>query len=186
MRGTDKARELRRGQTDAEARLWWHLRDRRLGGYKFRRQCPFGRFVVDFVCIDRKLIVELDGGQHADRANYDGQRTALLNRYGYTVVRYWDDDALLRTDRVLEDILMHLALAGPAAPHPNPLPAGGERETLGERNCQSPAKNTPSSRARGEGRGEGQAFGQRNCEGAAEKTPSPRNGARPGVRGRGK
>jgi len=122
VRGTARARELRRSQTDAEAKLWFHLRDRRLGGFKFRRQVPLGSFIVDFLCNDVRLVVEVDGGQHVDRANYDAQRTCFLESLGLTIVRYWNDDILLRTDEILADLSMRLV-----APHPDPLPAGGER-----------------------------------------------------------
>jgi len=128
VRGTNRSRELRQSQTDVEAKLWRHLRDRRLGGYKFRRQYPFGRYVVDFVCIEQRVIVEVDGGQHINQAKYDVRRANYLNRIGFTVLRYWDDDALLRTEDVLENILMHMATIKRASPHPNPLPASGERE----------------------------------------------------------
>ena len=131
MRGIDRARELRRAQTDAEALLWWRLRDRRLGGCKFRRQHAIGPFVADFVCPDRKLIMELDGRQHAERVTYDDALTAWLRARGYVVRRYWNDDVLVNVDSVLEDILMHLSPPVAATPHPDPLPARGERESRG-------------------------------------------------------
>ena len=105
MRGIVKARELREAQTDAETELWWRLRNRQLGGFKFRRQHPIGRYVVDFVCVECRLIVELDGGQHVERAHYDDARTRWLMARGYSVARYWDDDVLLRRAAVLDDIL---------------------------------------------------------------------------------
>jgi len=131
MRGPDaqttaRSRSLRRNQTDAEARLWHHLRDRRLAGCKFRRQVPFGPYFADFACAEKRLIVELDGGQHSEQAARDAQRSAYLQQQGFTVLRFWNDQVLRETDAVLEEILRHLD--GEAAPHPNPLPAGGERE----------------------------------------------------------
>jgi very-short-patch-repair endonuclease len=128
VRGVDKARELRRRQTGAEALLWWPLRDRRLGGFKFRRQRAIGRFIVDFVCPERMLVVELDGGQHLEQAGYDDARTHWLHARGYLVRRYWNDDVLANPDSVLEDILMHVSAPVATAPHPSPLPACGERE----------------------------------------------------------
>ena len=128
MRGSDRARELRQRQTDAEALPWWYLRDRRLGGFKFRRQFPYGRYIVDFVCIDRRVVVEIDGGQHATQLKYDQQRTAELESLGLSLFRYWNDDVLARTEAVLQDILVRLT-----APHPNPLPASGERESSSRR-----------------------------------------------------
>ena len=128
MRGVDFARGLRKAQTDAEASLWWRLRDRRMAGVKFRRQHAIGPYVVDFACPERMLVVELDGGQHVEQARYDADRTAWLRSRGYDVLRYWNDDVLADLDSVLESILMHLSVPVAAAPHPSPLPASGERE----------------------------------------------------------
>jgi len=97
-------RRLRAGQTDAERRLWFALRDRRLGGFKFVRQEAIGPFIADFVCRDRKLIVEVDGGQHADSAK-DAARSAYLERENYRVVRFWNNDVLTNRDGVLLTIL---------------------------------------------------------------------------------
>ncbi len=105
-----KARNLRNSATDAERRLWQHLRLRQLGGFKFRRQAPIASFIADFVCYELKLIVELDGGQHLEQSGYDRQRSSVLKEHGYRVLRYWNDDALLRTSFVLEDILRNLEL----------------------------------------------------------------------------
>ena len=88
------ARELRRCGTDAERALWALVRDRRLGGYKFRRQVPLGPYVVDFLCREERLIVELDGGQHQDRTGYDAERTAWLSAMGFEVVRLWNNEFL--------------------------------------------------------------------------------------------
>ena len=119
----ENARALRRHSTDAERRLWYYLRNRRLGGYRFRRQVPLGRYVVDFACLPARLIVELDGGQHVPRRIEDEERTRHLERGGFRVLRFWNDDALLRTEAVLESILGALCSAGP---HPGPLPPAGE------------------------------------------------------------
>ena len=105
-----KARNLRNAGTDAERRLWQHLRLKQLGGCKFRRQVPIAGYIVDFVCLEMKLIVELDGGQHAGRMAYDARRTRVLETEGYRVMRYWNDDALVQTTGVLEDILRALEL----------------------------------------------------------------------------
>jgi lysyl-tRNA synthetase class 2 len=119
-----RARRLRRDQTDAERVLWLRLRDRRLEGLKFKRQVPIDRFVVDFLCAKHRLIVELDGGQHATRD--ESNRTKILETMGYLVVRFWNHDVLENTDGVLEEILNVINRA-PEPPHPGPLPAG-ERE----------------------------------------------------------
>ena len=117
------ARKLRKASTDAEKRLWFQLKSRNLAGYKFRRQHPITPYIVDFVCIEKKLIVELDGGQHAEQIVADAERTAYLESKGYRIVRFWNNDALKQTEVVMQEILRNLA-----APHPNPLPASGARE----------------------------------------------------------
>ena len=121
------ARRLRRDQTDAERVLWFRLRDRRLEGWKFRRQAPIDRFVVDFVCADARVIVELDGGQHVERSEQDRARTEILQSAGYLVLRFWNNDLLANTDGVVETILAALNQSKSVPPHPDPLPAG-ERE----------------------------------------------------------
>ena len=129
MRGRQthtRERSLRRDQTDGERILWQHLRDRRLLGYKFRRQHRIGRFYPDFVCLQARLIIELDGSQHLERQAYDEARTRCLQQYGYRVIRLWNDDVLLRIDDALAAIAA--ALAAPHPPFGHPLPAGGERE----------------------------------------------------------
>ncbi len=126
----DFARGLRRRQTDAERRIWARLRDRRLLGTKFARQVPIGSYIADFCCRERKLIVELDGGQHAAHADYDVGRTAFLQALGYRVLRFWDNDALSNTDGVLERIAEALS-ATAARPSPRPSPQRGEGEGPG-------------------------------------------------------
>jgi len=107
------ARKLRRNSTDAETRLWYHLRNRGLLGFKFRRQAKIGRHVADFLCEEAKLIVELDGGQHAGSAS-DPARTAALEAAGYLVLRFWNHDVLGNTDGVLEEIARTLRLSSNA------------------------------------------------------------------------
>ncbi len=102
--------------------LWSRLRDRRLAGLKFRRQAPIDRYVVDFLCIDAKLVIELDGGQHS--AETDEERTRVIEACGFLVIRFWNNDVLTNLDGVLLRILDVLRRE---APHPNPLPVG-ERE----------------------------------------------------------
>jgi very-short-patch-repair endonuclease len=116
---------FRRRRTDAERRLWARLRDRRLLGVKFARQVPIGPYVVDFCCREGKLIVELDGGQHATRADYDAGRTAFLEGLGYRVLRFWDNEALANTDGMLERIAQALSPSHPR-PSPRPSPQRGE------------------------------------------------------------
>ena len=125
----DRARSLRVGRTDAEQRLWHHLRNRRLQGWKFRRQNEIGLYVVDFVCPDAGLIVELDGGQHGDQLIYDEARTRKLEEQGYRVLRFWNNEVLTNTESVLEVILE--ALASPD-PSPRPSPTRGEGACNGD------------------------------------------------------
>ena len=113
-----RARRLRRQSTDAERALWSKLRDRRLGGVRFRRQAPIGSYIADFVSHERKLIVELDGGQHAGRRAYDARRTRWLESRGYTVLRFWNDDVLLRPASVLEAVALALHESAPESPSP--------------------------------------------------------------------
>ena len=98
------ARKLRHQNTDAERLLWRHLRNRQLAGHKFRRQLVIDPYVVDFACIEAKLIVEADGGQHMERLNEDAERTAYLVSMGYKVLRFWNHEILTDTDAVLEAI----------------------------------------------------------------------------------
>jgi very-short-patch-repair endonuclease len=119
---TRPARRLRSNQTDAERVLWFRLRDRRLAGLKFKRQVPIERFIVDFFCADAKLIVELDGGQHDQNKESDGNRTRILEAMGYLVVRFWNNDVMRNTDGVLEEILSTINQHRSEPPHPTPLP----------------------------------------------------------------
>ena len=109
------ARALRQGMTESEQRLWFHLRRRQLGGFRFRRQHPVGPFVVDFICIERRLVVEMDGAQHLESAT-DLVRDAWLQRRGFHVLRCWNPDVLERTEQVLAAILEALGKAAPIHP----------------------------------------------------------------------
>jgi len=102
-----RARDLRRSMTDAERALWYHLRDNRMSGIKFRRQHPIPPYIVDFCCIEQHLVIELDGSQHT--TTVDARRTQSLQAQGWRVVRYWNHDVLTRTDAVLNHLwaLLH-------------------------------------------------------------------------------
>lgn len=115
----EHAKQLRRSQTDAEAKLWSRLRADQLG-VKFRRQHRMAGYILDFACLERSVIVELDGSQHSEQAAYDERRATALERLGFRVLRFWNHDVLLRTDDVLLAIVH--ALDEPLPPHPNPLP----------------------------------------------------------------
>ena len=99
-----RSRRLRRDQTDAEGRLWMHLRMRQVGGAKFRRQLPLGPFVVDFCCMEIGLVIEVDGGQHAEREQQDVTRGRQLEAEGFRVLRFWNHEVLQNTAAVLEQI----------------------------------------------------------------------------------
>jgi adenine-specific DNA-methyltransferase len=117
-----RARSLRRDDTVAEARLWAALRDRRLGGFKWRRQVPRGAYILDFYCADARLVVELDGGQHSEAVRYDERRTAWLEAQGLQVLRFWNHQILTSFGRRLPFDPERLRGQGL-----NPLPARGER-----------------------------------------------------------
>jgi very-short-patch-repair endonuclease len=121
------AKRLRRNQTDAERVLWFHLRDPRLRGLKFKRQVPIDRYIADFCCTEARLVIELDGGQHATRTSEDANRTRILGAMGYLVLRFWNNDVMQNIDGRLEEILSTLEQHRSEPPHPDPLPCG-ERE----------------------------------------------------------
>ncbi len=91
--------------TDAERHLWSRINQRQLLEHKFRRQHPIGPYIVDFVCLAARLVVEIDGGQHAEQRNYDLIRNNYIRRKGYRMLRFWNDEALAQTDDVLAEIL---------------------------------------------------------------------------------
>jgi very-short-patch-repair endonuclease len=125
-----RARALRQRMTDAERLLWRHLRNRALGGWKFRRQYPVGPYIVDFVCLEKIVVIEVDGGQHADNEALDLQRSAYLNQMGYRVLRFWNNEVLQETEAVLEAIFAILADTNQNSPSPRPSPPSGERGRL--------------------------------------------------------
>src|SRR5690348_5276772 len=98
------AKRLRSNMTDAEQRLWYRLRGHRFDGVKFKRQVPIGPYIVDFACISRKLVLEIDGGQHAE-SETDRRRDQWLREQGFHVLRFWNNDVLKQTNSVLEVIM---------------------------------------------------------------------------------
>ncbi|MEH2612718.1 very-short-patch-repair endonuclease [Bradyrhizobium sp. AZCC 1693] len=102
------AKKMRHEPTDAELAMWRLLRDRRLGRFKFRRQVPFQNFILDFVCFEKRLIIEIDGSQHASSTR-DDAREAVLIAEGFRIARYWNNDVLQQPSAVLEDIFVKLA-----------------------------------------------------------------------------
>jgi very-short-patch-repair endonuclease len=121
-----RAKRLRREMTGAERKLWGALRCSRLEGAKFRRQQPIGPFIADFVCQERRLIIEADGGQHAENIT-DDRRTAFLESKGYRVLRFWNNDILSNIDGVAQVIAAALSTPHPArASRESPSPSRGE------------------------------------------------------------
>ena len=129
---TRAARALRSRMTDAERKLWFALKGRRFDAFKFRRQVPIGPYIADFLCFESRLVVEVDGGQHAESAR-DVERDAWLARNAFRVVRYWNNDVLQNLEGVLTDLVTELN----TTPHPS-----------------SSLRSTPPSPARGEGKKE--------------------------------
>jgi len=146
----ERAKTLRHNQTDAERKLWTRLRAAQLG-VKFRRQHPVASYYADFCCVEHALIVELDGGQHDEPS--DAKRTADLEQAGFRVLRFWNDEVLVRTDDVLEEIVRVLKQERP--PHPSPLPR--RRRGRGSLSAQAVGSLSPGA-AGGEGWGEGAPF----------------------------
>jgi len=103
--------ELRQNTTDAEKHLWYFLRAKRLSGYKFRRQHLIYPFIVDFICVKKKLIIELDGGQHAEQEQCDAKRSEFLKLKGYRVLRFWNEEVFKQTEAILNAILDALSAA---------------------------------------------------------------------------
>jgi crossover junction endodeoxyribonuclease RuvC len=107
---TERARELRANSTDVERKLWAQLRAKRFEGHKFRRQEPLLGFTVDFVCHEKRLVIELDGGQHNDNPDADTRRAKLLNQAGFNVIRFWNNDITENIDGVVDRIRQALEL----------------------------------------------------------------------------
>ena len=110
MNTTEKARTLRKNMTKQERILWQFLRKKSINGLKFRRQYPIGNYIVDFICNAKKLIIEIDGGQHNEDKNiiYDKERTKYLETKGYKVIRFWNHDIDNNIESVYQEILKHL------------------------------------------------------------------------------
>ena len=104
------ARELRKNQTDAENLLWSKLRSHQLEGYKFKRQVPFGEYILDFYCRKAQLAVEVDGGQHAEEgvSSEDETRTKYLNEKGIKVLRFWNHEVLQSLEDVVDEIMRNM------------------------------------------------------------------------------
>lgn len=120
-----KARELRKNPTAAELILWKDARYRRLNGHNFRRQAPIAPYIVDFVCFEKGLIIELDGAQHSDQVAYDSERTKWLEAQGFRVFRFWNDQ-VLREIQAVKEVILEALEDRRDTPHPNLPPQGGK------------------------------------------------------------
>jgi very-short-patch-repair endonuclease len=137
---TFKARELRKNLTDYERRLWRELRLRQLRGLKFRRQFPIGPYIVDFACPEKKIIVEVDGGQHVENKEYDEMRTQWLQEQGFRVLRFWNNEVQNNLDEVKQTIYRALFdPPAPALPHKGGGSSNGYRPRPGQLNAVGPS-----------------------------------------------
>ena len=118
----NNARKMRKAMTDAELKLWNEIRAHRLMGLAFRRQMPIAGYIVDFACSSKKLIVELDGSQHAqaEASASDAMRTVKLEALGWTILRFWSDDVIRDIDNVCQHIVIEAGLAGAEVPAHEP------------------------------------------------------------------
>jgi len=116
------AKSLRKRQTDAGKLLWWHLRSKQSDGLKFRRQEPIGPFIADFVCFEKRLVIELDGGQHAVEKEKDRQREGWLHKEGFRILRFWNTEVLQNIEGVVEIIRRACLRRPPLTP---PIKGGG-------------------------------------------------------------
>ncbi|MXX11360.1 MAG: endonuclease domain-containing protein, partial [Nitrospira sp. SB0677_bin_15] len=128
MSDQSKAHELRQRSTDAEQALWKRLRNRQLAGCKFRRQVLIGKYIVDFVCFERKVVIEVDGGHHQEQVSSDTVRTTWLESQGFRVLRFWNHEVLADAEAVQEALLVVLQESLPSSdsPSPQPSPVKGE------------------------------------------------------------
>ena len=126
-----QARELRNNPTNTERVLWRQIRSWQLDGYKFRRQQPLGRYIVDFVCLEKRLVIEVDGGQHSEQVAYDVERDIWLRDQGFNVLRFWNHDVLKNIDGVVDVVVKTLR----NTPFLNPSPQGGRKKIMRGRQC---------------------------------------------------
>ena len=123
------AKTLRRKQTDTERYLWRQLRAKQIKGLKFRRQVPIGPYIVDFVCFEKKLIIECDGGQHSERINEDTKRDTWLQRKGFKVLRFWNNEIIQKRQSVLDHIFQVCDEKSPSPSSP-PIKGGENADTI--------------------------------------------------------
>ena len=119
------AKDLRKNSTDAERLLWKYLRSKTIEGFKFRRQQPIENYIVDFVCLEKRIVIEVDGGQHAVEKEKDTERDRWLESQGFKVLRFWNNDVLTNIQGVLEMVKANcLGQTITTSPSPNPSRRG--------------------------------------------------------------
>jgi very-short-patch-repair endonuclease len=167
------SKNLRKNQTKAEIKIWRYLKNRALAGYKFRRQCPIGPYIVDFVCFERMVVLEIDGGQHADQTHRDARRTEYLKSRGFKVIRFWNNEVLGDTDSVLS-VIQATLINSPSSPA---IPAGVREypaHPFGGADVHRTSATTPSHLPKGEGSMAILAQSVNNiCTADDEYSPSP-------------
>jgi very-short-patch-repair endonuclease len=143
---TERARDLRQNANAAEQRLWAVLRGKRIGGFKFRRQHALGQYIADFICLQARLVIEVDGDRHGndEREALDTKRTEYIERLGYRVIRFWNNEVLTATDGVVAAIANELGVGDAAAARTCQLPPlSPTLSPCGEREHEAP----PSARS---------------------------------------
>src|SRR3989344_6096382 len=149
------SKNLRKNQTKAEIKIWRHLKNRALSGFKFRRQCPIGPYIVDFVCFEKMVVIEIDGGQHAEHVKKDSRRTEYLKSRGLKVIRFWNNEVLGDTDSVFS-VIQATLINSPSSPALLPEGEGGQlihTQTVFDIRADE-NEHSPSPSGRGEGCGE--------------------------------
>jgi very-short-patch-repair endonuclease len=139
-KAVQRARELRRNPTDTERKLWHRIRDKQIENFRFRRQRPIGKYIVDFICLEANLVIELDGGQHVEQQQYDAERTKYLTAQGLHVLRYWNNDVMQNIEGVLEDIRAALIQRTPSQPSPRE----GKEQAAPIEKASASMRSTPS------------------------------------------
>ena len=135
---TNFARRLRHDMTQAEQRLWHALRLRQMGGLKFRRQFPSAGCIADFICLEAKLVIEVDGGQHVSRQVQDDIRSASIEAAGFRILRFWNHEVLGDTEAVKSAVWQALQEGGALHPHPGLPPSRGKEKVAASKASPQP------------------------------------------------
>jgi very-short-patch-repair endonuclease len=167
-KAVQRARELRRNPTDTERKLWHRIRDKQIENFRFRRQRPIGKYIVDFICLEANLVIELDGGQHVEQLQYDAERTKYLSAQGLHVLRYWNNDVMQNIEGVLEDVRAALMQRAPLSTPSQPSPREGKEQAASIEEVSASMHSSPSPAPRGKA-----GMGARNT---SQRPPKNQNG----------